>query len=81
MTPPEMLAEVGRSLYGERWQLPLADDLGINRETIRRWLSGHTPLPADHGVFADVAGIICNRRAELAEISKILAGWQKKSHR
>ena len=33
------LAEIGRSLYGANWQAPLARDLGVNRESIRRWLN------------------------------------------
>jgi hypothetical protein len=37
---PDELGDVGRLLYGERWQSPLAAALGINDRTIRYWLAG-----------------------------------------
>jgi len=41
------LAAAGHALYGDRWQTPLARDLGVADRTVRRWLSGETPIPAD----------------------------------
>ena len=39
MTPAELRA-IGRRLYGEDWQTPLARDLGVNPRTVRKWLAG-----------------------------------------
>lgn len=39
MTPSELRA-VGELLYGERWQSPLAKDLGVNDRTVRKWADG-----------------------------------------
>lgn len=58
MTPPDLLAAIGRALHGERWIKPLARDLGINELTIRRWLSGHTRLPEDHKVFEAAGAVV-----------------------
>jgi hypothetical protein len=37
---PDQIGDVGRQLYGERWQAPLANALGINTRLLRYWLSG-----------------------------------------
>lgn len=44
---PEELAVRGRALYGERWQTPLAHDLGVVDRTVRRWRAGQTQIPGD----------------------------------
>jgi hypothetical protein len=75
----DMLASIGRALYGERWQSPLADDLGIARETIRRWLSGHTHLPAEHVVFNDLAEILASRQISIGQAAHGLAAWRKEN--
>jgi len=41
---PDQLAAFGRALYGERWQTALATDLRVADRTMRRWLSGETPI-------------------------------------
>ena len=56
--PPDLISRVGRALYGERWQTPLARELGVADRTVRRWVSGEDmPKP---GVFADLAAIVPN---------------------
>ena len=55
---PDGLAAIGRLLHGEDWQSPLARDLGVNRESIRRWLNGSQPLPPEHGIWDDVIIIV-----------------------
>jgi DNA-binding transcriptional regulator YdaS (Cro superfamily) len=42
---PDELAEAGRRLYGYGWQTRLAEDLGVNGSTVRRWVSGAVPIP------------------------------------
>lgn len=37
--------ETARVLLGKRWKAPLARRLGVARETVSRWASGHQPLP------------------------------------
>lgn len=46
MTPQE-LAEAGRELNDGRWgwQTRLAERLGIDGSTVRRWVSGALPVP------------------------------------
>ncbi len=66
MTAAQRLATIGEALYGARWQSPLADDLGVSRETIRRWMSGHTALAEDHGIFRELQEIIQARIAILS---------------
>jgi len=58
MTPDE-LATAGRALYGERWQTSLAHDLHISDRTMRRWLTGESPLPA--GVVTELRAVLVQR--------------------
>jgi len=53
---PTTLNRVGTALYGGFWQTQLADDLGVNPRTLRRWLAGEIPIP--------------DLRAELREIAR-----------
>lgn len=43
---PKELAEIGVKLYGERaWQTRMAEALGVDGSTVRRWVSGAVPIP------------------------------------
>lgn len=43
---PSELREAGVTLYGERgWQTRLAENLGVDGSTVRRWISGAVPIP------------------------------------
>lgn len=43
---PKELAEIGVELYGERgWQTRMAEALGVDGSTVRRWVSGAVPVP------------------------------------
>lgn len=43
---PKQLAEAGVKLYGERgWQTRMAEALGVDGSTVRRWISGAVPIP------------------------------------
>lgn len=44
---PAILIAAGQALYGERWQSPLARDLGTTYRTIRYWVDGRYAPPAD----------------------------------
>lgn len=43
----ELLVAAGRALYGDRWHTPVARDLGTTYRTVRNWLDGRHPTPAD----------------------------------
>jgi hypothetical protein len=40
-----LIRDIGRLLYGERWQSALAAALHINLRTIRRWSADQQPVP------------------------------------
>lgn len=44
MTAAE-LKTVGPKLYGHGWQTRLAEALGVDGSTVRRWVSGAVPVP------------------------------------
>jgi DNA-binding transcriptional regulator YdaS (Cro superfamily) len=44
MTADE-LKEAGRALFGKGWQTRLAEQLGVDGSTVRRWVSGAVPVP------------------------------------
>ena len=42
----KQLAEAGVDLYGDRaWQTRMAEQLGVDASTVRRWVSGAVPIP------------------------------------
>src|SRR5487761_1790015 len=63
MTPAE-LAKIGRALYGERWQTPLARMLSIADRSVRRWLAGESAVPA--GVADEIEELLARDRAHQA---------------
>ncbi len=76
MDPRDALARAGRALHGEMgWQAPIARDVGVNENTVGRWMSGRVPLPADHGVFTDVLALLRRRSQEIAEATADLEKW------
>lgn len=42
---PALLAEIGRALYGPRWQSEMARELDVSVRTIVRWAGGKWPVP------------------------------------
>jgi DNA-binding transcriptional regulator YdaS (Cro superfamily) len=43
---PEELAKAGVTLYGKwGWQTRMAEALGVDGSTVRRWVSGAVPVP------------------------------------
>lgn len=69
--PNAVLAEIGRALYGSRWQSDMARDLGVSDRTVRRWAAGED-LPA--GVRNDLAALAKRRAAELGAIADRVLG-------
>jgi len=66
---PDLLAKAGRLIHGEQWQGPLSWDLGISRETLRRWLNGKESLPQDHGIWSDLSDILTETATDFADRS------------
>jgi hypothetical protein len=44
VTPSELI-QAGERLYGQGWRQPLADALGVNIATLRRWTGGYIAIP------------------------------------
>lgn len=68
--PPEVLTRVGRALYGDQWQMPLARDLGMSDRSLRYMAKGERGIHA--GIVADLVAILEARGLEVAAIVKEL---------
>lgn len=62
----ELLRAVGEALYGSRWQHELAAALDVNERTVRRWVSGATPVPAF--LASALFRLVLDRTATLDEL-------------
>ena len=67
---PTTLNRVGTALYGGFWQTQLADDLGINPRTLRRWLAQEMPIP---DLRAELMEIVRERQFRLGEVLEELS--------
>jgi hypothetical protein len=63
VTDPERLARIGRILYSDQWQVPLAAGLGINDRTVRRWAAGKSPIPESR--WAEIKALGKRRSTEI----------------
>jgi len=55
----DLIRQVGRALYGARWQLELSRELGVNRITVQRWNRGDMePSP---GVWIELRALVHGR--------------------
>ncbi len=61
---PATINRIGTALFGGYWQTQLADALGVNPRTVRRWVSGELPIP---DIRAELRVIIHQRRQTLLE--------------
>jgi predicted transcriptional regulator len=43
----DLLRAAGKALYGERWQSPLARELGVSARTVRNWCANKHQCPTD----------------------------------
>lgn len=68
--PPDVLARVGRALYGDQWQTPLARDLNMNERSVRYMAAGDRGISP--GIVRDLVTIIEARGAELGALAKDL---------
>lgn len=61
-----ILANIGRALWGERWQTDMSRALGVTDRTIRGWASGERPVPS--GVYIDLLRLVIERQVELDDL-------------
>lgn len=57
------LIQYGEALYGHRYQRELAEALGVNERTMRRWVAGDTSPP--NSVLDDLKALVRERIALL----------------
>lgn len=58
-----LIKRAGEALFGNQWQTPLAEALGVSDRTMRRWVSGDTPVP--RGVLDDIERVARQRVADI----------------
>ena len=64
---PSMLNEAGNLLFGEHWQKPMAEALGLSDTArIRGWLSGSQKIPV--GVWSEIDGMLRKRSSRLGAL-------------
>ena len=64
MRPADLLRAAGQVLYGERWQSPLARDLGVSDRTMRRWAVDGPP----ESVRPEIDALLANRQAAIVHV-------------
>lgn len=72
---PTLFNEAALALYPSGW-VALADDLGVNYRTLRRWVAGTHAIPDN--IARDLLALLQKRRGEFIEIeNKLLAGMRE----
>jgi hypothetical protein len=69
--PNGLLHRCGAALYGERWQSPLARDLGVAIRTVQRWEAGDRAVPS--GIWPELYRLLGARADEIAALRRALA--------
>jgi hypothetical protein len=62
----QILKMAGEALYGERWQSPLARDLGTTDRNLRYWCAGTHTAPAD--LDAKLVELLGRRSMTISEV-------------
>jgi DNA-binding transcriptional regulator YdaS (Cro superfamily) len=63
MSAAELFDRAGRALYGDHFAAPLAQMLGVSKDTVRKWAAGKSDIP--RGVFDEIEVAIVFKQAEL----------------
>ena len=66
----DLLRLVGEALHGERWQSPLAGDLGVSDRAVRYWLSAGTQCPDDLG--PRLLAVVVRKREAVSALEAIV---------
>ena len=67
-TAADILADAGRAPHGERWRVPLAEEFGVNPDTMSKFMSGRMEVP--DGLLDNVHVMVRQRIKELEAIAK-----------
>lgn len=68
--PADVLAAVCQQIWGSEWQTALSRAIMVNDRTVRRWLSGSSPVP--DGVFDDLKQWLNNESERLQNIATLI---------
>jgi DNA-binding transcriptional regulator YdaS (Cro superfamily) len=60
------LRKFGLIAYGHGWQRKVAEVIGVNERTVRRWVSGAVPMPSHVWRTMDDILALCASRIEQA---------------
>lgn len=64
------LCAVGQALYGNQWKQALADDLGVNVRTMRRWAENDFAIP--EGIWPELRGLCVTASQTLQQLAREL---------
>ena len=64
---PDLLAQVGRALYGARWHTALARDLEMSVRSVHYMMTGERGIHA--GIVRDLVTIVEARGVEIGEVA------------
>jgi hypothetical protein len=66
MAAENLITQVGRALYGERWQADMARDIGVHKDTVQDWRQGRSQPRS--GVYMDLLRLSVERAADFDEM-------------
>jgi hypothetical protein len=69
---PSRFTEMGRALYGERWQSESARALGRSYRTVRHWLSETWPIP--EWVEGEMVRLLAERVEKIEQLTEGTGG-------
>ena len=79
-SPADIMADTARVLYDDHgptphWRMAVARGLRVDPDTIRRWMSGKTPLRPGHPIMAELLILVRNRGHEIGHAGNELEQW------
>lgn len=66
----DLLRLVGEALYGERWQAPIASDLGVSDRAVRYWITSVNQCPEDLGTR--LLAIVERKKHGLGDLERLV---------
>lgn len=72
-----LIADVGRALWGDRWQTEMSRALDISDRTVRNWAAG--AVEPRQGVYMDLLRISEERAADMDEVIERIRGAMNSS--
>lgn len=73
-----ILIEIGKALYGERWQTSLANDLRVADRTMRRWGSGASPIPP--AIWSEIDEVLAARATCIGGVRRKITAREKQAN-